>query len=350
MTQPTFSNKLSEILFHILFWSLYVASEYIADLPHLQGTEHWRLIWSTMLSLPVLMIPTYFVVLFVVPNYLRKGRLIWFVIFVLGVMAFIFYGRLKWFELVNYINYDYVGSMPATKVLKNVIRDYSIVALGICIYIIGDWRKKERENRKLIEAKAKSDLELLKRQLHPHFLFNTLNNIYSLSLKNSDRTDQSILKLSSLLEYLVYQSGEIEVALSDELELINNYIDLEILRYGSELNVQIDFKEVDENLKTPPLILLPFVENCFKHGGKNEKGIFWIKLKIRVFENKLSFFAENSKGRNMGNSVKNRKGIGLQNIQERLDLLYKDRYSLQIEDSRDFFSMKLELLLSNERI
>jgi LytS/YehU family sensor histidine kinase len=235
--------------------------------------------------------------------------------------------------------------MPASKVVKNVVRDYAIIALATSIYIINDWRQKDKENKQLAEAKAQSDLELLKRQLHPHFLFNTLNNIYSLSLKNSDLTGDSILKLSKLLEYLVYQSGEKEVLLADEMDLVKNYIALEKLRYGNELQVKLEIKGLVNQLKTAPLIVLPFVENCFKHGGKNENGVFWININVKGYEQLLTIFIENSKSKKKKIGKVRPSGVGLSNIADRLELLYPGKHKLDIEESMDFYSIKLELNL-----
>ena len=341
--------QIKTYLFHALFWLLYALSEYLADYPHLKDSEHIYLLRSVMLSLPLLIVPTYFIVLFAVPRYLKKGKTLPFLILILLTAAVVFYGRIKWLELVNYINYDFSGAMPAGKVAKNLVRDYSIIALATALYIIADWKKKEQENKYLLKAKAQSDLELLKRQLHPHFLFNTLNNIYSLSLKNSDQTVDSILKLSRLLEYLVYQSGKKQVSLQEEIDLVRNYIDLEKLRYGKGLDTQLDIEGVDNQLKTAPLILLPFVENCFKHGEKNDKGLLWIKIRIRLFEKLLTIFVENSINKNArsdsGITKGTKAGVGLSNISDRLELLYPQNYSLIFEESDEFYSVKLELKL-----
>jgi len=339
------NSSIRTILYHTLFWLIYLLSEYTANYHHLQGVEHFQQLLSVLLSLPLLMIPAYFIILVAVPRYLSKGKTASFVLVVLVAAAIVFYGRIRWLELINYIVYDYSGSMPASKVLKNVVRDYAIIALAISIYIITDWRRKEQENKQLVEAKAKADLELLKRQLHPHFLFNTLNNIYSLSLKSSDQTGESILKLSKLLEYLVYQSGEKHVLLFEEIELVRNYIDLEKLRYGPELKVNLDIDGIDKQTKTAPLILLPFVENCFKHGGKNEKGVFWLKIRVRVYDSLLTVFIENSKNHQQKLPVSKAAGVGLSNISERLELLYRGNYSLDIEDNLEFYSIKLEVNL-----
>lgn len=332
------------ILVHAGFWLLYVLSEYIANLPHLGEGEHLLFIRTTLWSLPVLMIPTYLITLYAVPKFLIPRRFVVFGLIILAAAALTLLGRLKFTELINFIDHDYHFSMPVSKIWKNVIRDYSVIALATCIYIIGDWRKKEKQTRRLMEAKAKSDLEFLKQQLHPHFLFNTLNNIYSLALKNlepANQTVQSILRLSRLMEYLVYQSSEEQVALVQEIELVKNYVDLEILRYGKELNVQLEVDSVNEDLRVAPLVLLPFVENCFKHGGKNENGIFWIKINVLTSDNRLVIHVSNSKPNR--DKRHNTNGVGLRNISERLDLLYPEKHKLNIEEGKDFYAASLEI-------
>jgi sensor histidine kinase YesM len=341
-------NNIQKIWYHVIFWMIYISSEYVVNLPHLNGAAHGKMIRSILLSLPLLLFPAYFLIGYGIPKLLRKNKLFLFIVSIIVIGVIILFGRVKWLELVNYLNSGYTFDMPVGKVLKNVIRDYSVIALIICIHIITDWRQQRIINEKLVQEKQSLNIELLKKQLHPHFLFNTLNNIYSLSLKKSEKTTEGILKLSHLLEYLVYQTGEKEVPFKEEIELVANYIELEKLRYGKHL--QVDFKTdmFNESLKTAPLLLLPFVENCFKHGGKNEKGVFWITISIRAVENGIHFFVKNSKSVKSINKV--HKGIGLQNIKKRLGLIYKDRYSLTIEDNAYFYETRLYLNLTNENL
>ena len=187
-------------LIHIALWSVYVLSEYAANVIHLRPGQEFVFWRATILSLPLLMLPTYFIVLVAIPRYLKPNRIALFVLVIMVVAMFIFAGRLKWMELIEYLNQGSYISMPATKVLKNVIRDYAVVALAVCIYIIGDWRRKQKLNEQLVKAKAETEIKLLKGQLHPHFLFNTHNIIYSLALKKSELTADSILKLTELLD------------------------------------------------------------------------------------------------------------------------------------------------------
>ncbi len=331
-------------LIHIALWSVYVLSEYAANVIHLRPGQEFIFWRATMLSLPLLMLPTYFIVLVAIPRYLKPNRIALFVLVIMVVAVFIFAGRLKWMELIEYLNQGTYISMPATKVLKNVIRDYAVVALAVCIYIIGDWRRKQKLNEQLVKAKAETEIQLLKGQLHPHFLFNTLNNIYSLALKKSELTADSILKLTELLDYLVYWTNKDKVELSREVQLIENYLELEELRYGDKLKLNVNLAKSDKSVLVTPLILLPFVENCFKHGGAKRGEPFWIKMKLKVYDKKLVFNVENSK-KTVTNTNNENNGIGLKNIQERLQLVYPHRHQLVISNNKDFFGVRLELTL-----
>lgn len=346
MKIANFSAK--EFAIHLLLWAVYVLLEYTANAIHLAPGKGLIFLRSTILSLPVLMIPTYFMAWYAVPHFLQKRRIFLFALSFIGALIFIFFARIKWLELVNFINEGQYWKVPAGKVIKNVIRDYSVVALAVCLYIIGDYRKKQRLNEQLTKAKAETELKLLKGQLHPHFLFNTLNNIYSLALQKSDLTADSILKLTELLDYLVYQANKEKVALSKEVELLKSYLDLEKLRYGDKLQLNADFSAINENIKVSPLILLPFVENCFKHGGAAGNGIFWINLKLKVYNGKFVFNIENSKKKKKDATVNG--GLGLENIRQRLALIYPKSHRMKIDEGEDFFGVRLEVIYNHEKI
>jgi len=337
-------NTTKVLLIHMALWSVYVLSEYAANAIHLRQGEDlifWR---ATLLSLPLLVLPTYFIVLVAIPRYLKPNRFALFSLAIMVVAVLIFAGRIKWMELVEYLNHGHYISMPAGKVLKNVIRDYAVVALAVCIYIIGDWRRKQKINEQLVKGKAETEIKLLKGQLHPHFLFNTLNNIYSLALKKSELTADSILKLTELLDYLVYWTGKDKVEISKEVQLIKNYLDLEKLRHGDKLKLDVDLDIADESELVTPLILLPFIENCFKHGGSKRGEPFWIKMKLRIYSKKLVFNVENSK-KSVINTNNENSGIGLKNIRERLQLVYPLRHQLVISNNKEFFGVRLEITL-----
>ena len=333
----------SLLLTHVLFWVLYVVSEYFANLAHLYPNEWWQFLRATMLPLPILMAATYFLALYVVPRYLMPNKWIWFLLWCIVVAALVFYTRIKWQEMVNYLRSDQYYPVPVNKMLKNIIRDYSIIALAVCIHVIGDYRRKQKLNEELIKAKAEAEIKLLKGQLHPHFLFNSLNNIYSLALSKSELTADSILKLTELLDYLVYRASMDTVPLSKEVQLLENYLGLEQLRYGDKLQVKADIAVQNDSMAIAPLLLLPFAENCFKHGGVGADGIFRVELHLYTDHKKLYFSLNNSK-RKTTNSVPTRSGgVGLENIQKRLNLLYPDRHQLQISNAEEQYEVTLEI-------
>jgi two-component system LytT family sensor kinase len=330
------------VTIHVLFWILYVVAEYFANLMHMQPGENLRFFRATFLSLPVLLFATYFIALYAVPRFLQKGKWHLFLLWLVVIVIFVFFARIKWQELVNYLEFERYYQVPYSKMLKNIIRDYSIIALAVCISIIADYRRKQQLNEQLIKAKAEAEIKLLKGQLHPHFLFNSLNNIYSLALMKSDLTADSILKLTELLDYLVYRASMDKVTLSKEIELLNNYVGLEQLRYGEKLKIESDITVLNDTIKVAPLLLLPFAENCFKHGGVGNEGVFYIKIDLYADDKKLVFNIINSKKNGKKIAAVN-GGVGLENIQKRLKLLYPGQHQLNIKDLPDSYNVNLEI-------
>jgi LytS/YehU family sensor histidine kinase len=205
------------------------------------------------------------------------------------------------------------------------------------------WFKKQQDWMQAEKEKVTAELQLLKAQVHPHFLFNTLNNIYSFSLENSSKTPGLILKLSALLSYMLYDCNKDEVRLEKEVEIMKNYIDLEKERYGN--NIEISWMvagEVDGKY-IAPLLLLPFLENAFKHGTSEQVEKPWLSVDIAANENVVKCKIINSK--NLNGSGKN-GGIGIQNAMKRLEIIYPEKHELKINDEGNFFVVSLMLDLN----
>ncbi len=187
--------------------------------------------------------------------------------------------------------------------------------------------------------------------MHPHFLFNTLNNLYALTLKKSEKSPEIVLKLSEILDYMLYESKEEKTELDKEIQLIKNYISLEELRFGKRLRINMDINGNTTRLKIAPLILFPFVENSFKHGVSKTNESALIEIKINLEENLLLFEVKNSKPKLI---VKEENqsggGIGLQNITKRLDLIYKDSHWVEINDTSQTYHVKLKVDLSEKKL
>jgi LytS/YehU family sensor histidine kinase len=207
--------------------------------------------------------------------------------------------------------------------------------------------KNELEKTKLnTELKLKeAELKLLKAQIHPHFLFNTLNNLYGLTLEKSNEAPDLVLRLSDILDYILYRCDEKSVLLSDEIQNLRNYIEIEKIRYSEKLQMKVDFPSETNGLRIAPLIILPFIENAFKHGVSNYPGIAVVTAKISLIESTLIFKIENTKNPIQKNENAYSKGIGLKNAQKRLDLIYPSKYILKIDDQKETFSVNLTLEL-----
>nr|WP_245405052.1 histidine kinase [Chryseobacterium sp. SSA4.19] len=200
-------------------------------------------------------------------------------------------------------------------------------------------RYRDEKQNTLQLQKEKSDLELkaLKAQLNPHFLFNTLNNIYSLSITGSGAVSQSISRLSDILDYILYHGQKEIVTISEEMKIVKDYIALEMLRYDERLQLEMEEKVEFPGL-IPPLLYLSFVENAFKHGAGKASGNVTIKISIETYENYAVFKVENQFFENPHDAE---PGIGLENIRRQLDLYYQNHYSLEIKQSDNWFAIKL---------
>jgi len=220
----------------------------------------------------------------------------------------------------------------------------SLLFFGIIKHIY-DYRRLIVSAQKLQIEKQESELNFLKSQTNPHFLFNTLNNIYSLARDKSDMAPESILRLSEILRFMLYETGEAYIKIEDELKIISDYIALEKLRYDDSLSVS--FKQVIENMKqpVPPLLLIPLVENAFKHGVSETRNQPFVDLSLEADQLHLEFIVKNSTGIFSGErSVK--ENIGLSNLRRQLELLYKD-YSLSVQQDETVFTAVLKINLAS---
>ena len=210
--------------------------------------------------------------------------------------------------------------------------------------------KKRADEQQQIEIlkkeKATNELKFLKAQIQPHFLFNTLNNLYALTLAKSDLAPEVVLKLSDLLDFILYQSNQSEIPVEKEIELIQGFIDLESLRYGDLIQVNFEHQVDNPSVKISPLILLPFVENAFKHGASGNLEDPEISVKLNVENGQLSFHVFNNKPKTQGKKKEQlHGGIGIKNLQRQLELNYTGQYQLDIQDTNKNYTVHLTLEL-----
>lgn len=221
--------------------------------------------------------------------------------------------------------------------VSNYILQPTFILLAIRFY------RKQQALTKLNEQKKIAELAVLKNQLNPHFLFNTLNNLYALAYKKSEKTMLVIQKLSEILDYTLYGCNDTFVPISKEIELIENYLTLEKVRYDDRVVISFNNKITDSDIKIAPLLLLTFIENAFKHGVSQELTQAKISIILQQEENYLSFYIENTKPSSI--VANNKEPIGIKNVKQQLDLLYNSNYELLINDQKDTFSVQLKILL-----
>jgi LytS/YehU family sensor histidine kinase len=202
---------------------------------------------------------------------------------------------------------------------------------------------KERE-KNLVNEKLGAELKFLRNQTNPHFLFNTLNNIYALARKKSDDTAEAIMKLSKLLRFMLYESGKDLITITQEIKILDDYLELEKIRYNERLAITFH-KEIDNNGQTiAPLLLLPFIENAFKHGVSETRFNSHIYIDLKLKQGRLSFQIENSKENGNADTVKD--SIGLSNVRRQLELMYKE-YSMEVKNGSDLFKVQLTINLDS---
>ena len=224
---------------------------------------------------------------------------------------------------------------------------YLIVGIVSFVSLLNYNSKTVSRNKELLNKILATQLQLkeqelhyLKRQIHPHFLFNTLNTIYGFALKQSKHTPEIILKLSNLLDYILYQVNKPKVSLKEEVLHIQEYIELEKIRFQDTLKVEFESSQISEEIQIAPMLLIPFVENAFKHGNLVD-GFLRIKVRIEAGNNQLSFFIKNTVKEY--DSTNEKSGIGLENIRKRLELNYGNNYQLTNEIVDTWYIVKLTI-------
>lgn len=333
-----------EIMFHVMFWAIHVGYRYmLSDLS-------LNLIITDSLYLFNKIAITYFTVYFLLYHLLLNKRFKEFVLyFFISAAATILLRQAITVYVIFPYNLYPLSSVPIlfdwVQLFKSIIYIYPVVMLATLIMLTRSWYFEQKNKYLLINEKLKSELKYLKEQLHPHFLFNTINNIYSLSLEKSENTPDALLKLSDLLHFMLYECNSDKITLKKEVEILENYIELEKIRYSERLTITFTKQGDLNNAFVPPLLYLPLVENAFKHGASNSLHETWINVELFVKNDYIHFKVENSNDLDM--EKKNKSGIGLSNLRKRLDIIYKSDYELKIINNPD--SHVAELKISNKK-
>lgn len=337
LTSKGFNYK---IVYQIVFWI--IAFLLLISMSYGKSNLSYAVITEAVNILFYLFI-VYFNLYYLIPNYLHKEKYIIYIGSILLLSILITPIKLA----LLYILYSGMPDIQASIVLNRnlyFLVSFSIIAISTIWQIIIDWLKSESSRKELQTKNMQSELKFLKSQINPHFLFNTLNNLYALTLKKSDLAPEIVLKLSEIMRYMLYECNEKRVFLRNELNYIQNYLDLEKLRQGQKVTINFTVKGSPDQLLVAPLIFTPFLENSFKHGLSNILDQGFVNIFLEIKDENILFLIENSKTEKMPQKQHAISGgIGLVNVKQRLELIYPNQYELIIDNSPTVYSVTLKI-------
>jgi sensor histidine kinase YesM len=358
-------EKKYRIRRHIAFWFFWwIFQAFLYSLVAVKSAYGYRLrLESSIVESLIYLIPhiflSYSLMYFVIPRFVLKQKywtaVVWLT--VLAILTAAMSSSLS-FTVIDKIRIEIIGSnyLDSPEHISTVILFLGLLAglrggitvagIAASIKLMKYWYIKEQRNLQLQKENLASQLQLLKAQVHPHFLFNTLNNIYSYTQKVSPVASTLIMGLSDMMRYILHEGSKPSVPFSKELKMINDYITLEQVRYGNSLDINKETPADTSNLHIAPLLLLPFVENCFKHGTSGMLDQPWIRMAIQLDGNKMKMTLVNAKFSGAVNKAPV-SGIGIINVKKRLELLYPGRHQLTITSEEDVYIVNLSIELES---
>ena len=360
-----FSEKRTDrIKQHLLFWAIwypYITLTHAANpmgYPEMSFFRNPLYTFSESFFVVFGQVPTVYLMLyFVFPKFILKRKylagLAWIILlwFLCGALNLILLADVMQPFLAMILPPGNIPPAPRSPgmsffmaVMATNKAAFTITASALMLKFGKHWYHHQHRSLQLQKENTEAQLQLLTAQVHPHFLFNTLNNVYSRTQKESPQGSQMIMALSDLLRYVLYEGRKAVVPLEKELQMILEYINLERLRYGNKLDVHYLVTDDTKDLYIAPLLLLPFVENCFKHGTSSMLQNPWINFTVEVKGTGLVMKLMNGKSETAGSAPANR-GIGIDNVRKRLNLLYKNKHTLEIRKEQDVFIVDLSLEL-----
>lgn len=359
MKKSVISDNRLKILIHIIGWAvILIFPQYIFRLIGVQDTRGLFHFYSNTIAYGIIFYMSY---LYLVPKlYFKNKKLLFFIASALLIITLYFIlfflsknhyldpGRGRQFQ-ENMRNINPEALKPRQFMEAFRIMNFSFTSILIAGFALGlSYMDKhiynEQKRKELEKEKLHSELAFLKNQISPHFFFNTLNNIYSLTNIDTPAAQEAILKLSKLMRYLLYDSEHGETMLSNEIDFMNNYVALMKLRINPRVDLDVSFPVTYNDVSIPPLLFIPFIENAFKH-GISSKGKSFIRINMDIVEGKLIFKSENSVGSDNQPSDPAHSGIGLENVKKRLSLLFPGKHEMNVLRDENTFSVTLSIEL-----
>ncbi len=340
--------NITRVAYHISFWTVYlILNSWLGSIYNKVDLNLAFL--GEAFVLPVKILLTYFVFYFIIPLYLDRDKvwkLVGLTLLAFLVASFLYrivtaYIFFPIFEPAHSIPFWFLPGFYLTS-----FDLFITVAAATTIKMIRVHYKSLEFEQQLLREKLQSELNFLRAQTNPHFLFNTLNNLYVLARKKSDRTPDAIMMLSKIMRFVLYDCRTPRIPVADEAKVIQDYIELEKLRYNNRLQVQYEETIEQQGGSIAPLLLLPFVENSFKHGPSSTTGAASIAIHLKLKDNILDFEVKNTVEET--ERPVSSEGIGLRNVQRQLDLIYPDRYKLSVGRNKGVYEANLQIQLEED--
>jgi len=348
-------SKINELKFdiklqnHLWFWGLYFALNFLRWGAYFNDYEYS--LKSNIIEFALHIPLVYFNLFVLIPKYIIKSKYYKYTValFLSLIIVYLLKTGLTYYIISENIwpeaNREY-KPFEINHIIAVCIGELYVLAMASSIYLTLTWLKERDLNKTLREEQFKIKLKYLKNQIQPHFFFNTLNNLYALSLESSDKVPDVILKLSNLMEYVLYDiEGDKLVPLIKEIDYIQNYIEIEKLRF-EKVDVSINIESNIDEVKVPPLLFITLVENAFKHGGLNNQSLK-IKINCTIIDGTVLRF-EILNNFVLSQNFKLKNGIGLRNTKKRLKLLFRKKYTLEHRVKFNYYIISLQIPLNNE--
>ncbi len=337
-------NRTIKRRYHLYFWIIYFSFNVVRWGSYFN--DYWYSLKSNLVEFPLHIALVYFNIYYLVPKFIFKKKYASYVILLCATLGvhYLLRSGLNLLLVTEDIWPEVEGRLAPfgfNHIVAVVIGELYVVGLTSAIKFTVDFLTVQNKNRKLTELQYTTELKYLKAQIQPHFFFNTLNSLYSLSIKKSDLAPNLVLKLSDFMRYVIYDAKKKKLPLVQEIEHIDNYIELEKMRHSNRVVSQVDITGNIDGVKVVPMLFLPFIENAFKHGLKDNDEMR-LSIAFERARNELTFSSKNNYYQPKDQKTQS-NGIGIQNVKRRLQLLYPNSYSLNIAKENNEYTVQLKI-------
>ncbi|PNW29543.1 sensor histidine kinase [Formosa algae] len=344
---PLFTLEVKQsisVKYHILFWLGYFMFNVVRWGSYFN--DYWYSLKSNLIEFPIHIIVVYINVYYLIPKLILRKRYWHYLFSILFMLAMVYLVRtgLNYLLVTKSIWPEAENSgrfLELNHIVAVVLGELYVIGFVTAIKLLIDWSIEKQRNEELAKLQLSTELKYLRTQIQPHFFFNTLNNLYALTLTKSDNAPQLVIKISDMMQYVLYEVKSSKADLFEEINHINNFIDIARLRFNESIDFETDITGDIEDVEVPPLLFLTFIENCFKHGLKNSDTVT-VKMSFNVVgKEHLEFNLVNSFKSNP--DITHEQGIGIANTKRRLNLLFGSNYILETTIKDDTYNLFLKI-------